>query len=80
VAPLTQRGGESVDVGGPLGQHQAVPSPAQRLGDVVGNLPGAGVVGDQVAVDGGDPARRRRIGVSRVAEACRVQAKDRGRV
>src|ERR1019366_2330969 len=68
VALVSQSVGEPLEVGGPLGQHQAVPSPGQRLANVGGDLVSAAVVGDQVPVDRGDSARRRRVGVSRVTE------------
>jgi hypothetical protein len=35
-----------------------MPPPLQGFSDIVGDLPGAGLVGDQVPVDRGDPARR----------------------
>jgi hypothetical protein len=42
---------QAVQVLGPLGKHEAVPAMGQGGYDVIGDLPGAGVVGDQIAVD-----------------------------
>jgi hypothetical protein len=68
--------GEPVEVAGPLGEYQAVPSPGQCLGDVIGDLGGSAVVGDQVPVDRRHAARRGRLGVSGVAESGGMHAED----
>src|SRR4051794_6694378 len=68
-----------VQVPGPLGEHQAVPTTGQSGNHIVGDLTGASVVGDQVPVDGGDAAGGRRFGVAGVAEAGRVDVQDRFR-
>ena len=51
---MTARPTRAFRVDGASLQLEAWPGTA----NVVGDLAGAGVVGDQVAVDGGDPARR----------------------
>ncbi|OSY34574.1 hypothetical protein BG845_06727 [Pseudonocardia autotrophica] len=53
---------------GPLGQDQAVAPASERGLDVGEHLLIAGVVGDEVAVDIGDPARSRRICLAAVDE------------
>jgi hypothetical protein len=58
LAALAECAGEPVEVGDPFGEDQAVPPALQSFGDIVGDLPGAGLVGDQVPVDRDDPARR----------------------
>lgn len=59
--------GEPFDMRGPLGEHQAVPAAFQRGGHVIDNLAGAGVVGDEVAVDGRYPTGFPGVGFSEVA-------------
>jgi hypothetical protein len=64
---LAQHGHEPVQVLGPLGEHEAVPAASEGGDDVVCDLAGAGVVGDQVAVDRCDAAGCGGIGVAGVA-------------
>ena len=73
---VAQSCGEPLEVGGPLGEHQAVPPAGQGLGDVGDDLGGACVVGDQVPVDRGHPAGSGRVGVAGVAEPGGVHAED----
>jgi hypothetical protein len=58
---------ESLDVGCPLGQQQAVPAAFQRGDDVIDDLGEAGVVGDEVAVDGRHAAGLGRVGITEIA-------------
>ncbi|MDQ2709647.1 MAG: hypothetical protein M3Z25_19365 [Actinomycetota bacterium] len=53
---------------GPLGQDEAMPSSNKRGDDVGNHLLVAGVVGNQLAVDGRDPAGSRHVGVPPVGE------------
>jgi hypothetical protein len=64
VSPLHQRGDEAVEMFGPLGEHQAVPAASQGGRDVIHDLAGSDLVGDQVAIDGGDAAGCGRVGVA----------------
>ena len=57
---------------GPLGEDQAVPPAGERGQDVGEHLLVAGLVGSEVPVDGGDPARSRRIGLAAVDELGQV--------
>jgi hypothetical protein len=66
VSGLRQSGGELLEVLGPLGQHEAVSPATQGRDDVVHDLLGARRIGYEVAVDGGDATRYRRVGVARV--------------
>jgi hypothetical protein len=59
---------EHVDVRGPLGQEHAVAAPVECRHDIRHQLLVAALVRDEVAVDRGDPARCRGIGVSAVDE------------
>jgi hypothetical protein len=59
---------EHVDVRGPLGQEHAVAAPVECRHDVGDQLLVAALFRDQIAVDRGDPARCRGIGVSAVDE------------
>jgi hypothetical protein len=63
-----ERGGEAAEVFGPLGEDQAVPSATEGGEHIGDDLCGAGVVGDEVAVDRGHPAGGGRLGVAVVAE------------
>jgi hypothetical protein len=65
---LAQLLGEHVDVRGPQGQEHAVAAPVECRHDVGDQLLVAALVRDEIAVDRGDPARCRRIGVSAVDE------------
>jgi hypothetical protein len=69
-------GGEPVEVGDPFGEDQAVPTPPQSFGDIVGDLPSAGIIGDQIPVDRSDPARCRGVGITGVAEVGGMNAVD----
>ena len=60
--------GELVEVCGPLGQHEAVPSSARASATSAATWRGPCVVGGQVFVDRGDPAGSGRVGVAGVAE------------
>jgi hypothetical protein len=77
VFTVAERPGEMVEVCDPLGEYQAVPPSPQGCDYVVGDLRGAGIVSHKVAVDGRDPAWRRGVGVSCLAEAGRMHAQDR---
>ena len=59
---------EQRDMRSPLGQEQAVPPAGERGRNVGEHLLVAGVVSDEVAVDGGDPARSRRVRVAAIDE------------
>src|SRR5688572_12891764 len=59
---------EALDMGGPLGEDQAVPAAFQRGYHVVDDLSGAGVVSDEVAIDGCHPTGLGGVGVTGVAE------------
>jgi hypothetical protein len=48
MAQLAQHPGESLQVGGPASQHEAVPAQGEGDADVGGGLPAAVLVGDQV--------------------------------
>ncbi len=63
---------ELVKVAQPLGQHEAVSASGERLGDIIGDLRCPRGISGEVLVDGGDPARSGRVGLSGVAELCRV--------
>jgi hypothetical protein len=65
-AALPELVGEAFDMGGPLGQDQAVPASFPCCRHIVDYLGGAGVVGHEVAVDGGHSARFGGIGVTDV--------------
>ncbi len=58
---------EPFDAGCPLGEQQAAPAAFQRGDHVIDDLGEAGVVGDEVAVDGRHAAGLRRVGVTEVA-------------
>ena len=60
----------------PLGEHEAVPSAAERGCHVVDDLTGTGLVGGEVAVDGGHAAGCGRVGVTGVPEGRGVHAQD----
>ena len=53
MTPIAQGGRESVEVVGPLGEYEAVPSASDGCDDVVDDLSSAGAVSGEIAVDGG---------------------------
>ena len=77
VPALRQRGGESFEVPGPLGEHEAVASRVQSGHDVVDNLLGADGVIDKVPVYGGDTTRRRGVSTPAVLKRSGVDIEDR---
>ena len=64
VSGGAQQIGENRHIRGPLGEDQAVSPTGERPDDVVDHLPVAGRVGDEVAVDGGDPAGGRGVAIN----------------
>ncbi len=76
---VTERAGEAVKVAQPLRQHEAVSASGERLGDVIGDLRCPRLIGGEVLVDRGDPARGGRVGFSGIAELRRVDAQNRNR-
>jgi hypothetical protein len=61
--------GESLDVRRPLGEHKAMSAAFQRGRHVADYLSGAGLVRDEVSVDGGHPTWYRWVSLTGVAES-----------
>src|SRR5215212_6070580 len=74
-----QRGHQPVQVLGPLGEYEAVPATSESGHDVIGDLSGAGPVGDQIAVDRRDAAGGGGVGVAGVTVVRGVDVQDRFR-
>lgn len=74
VEPLASKDfREALDVRRPLRQHEAMTPAGERLQDVRDDLTGAGFIGDELSVHGGDPAGCTGIGVARIREGRGVQ-------
>lgn len=77
VARRAKRVRELVQVRGPVSEDQAVPALGQRCQHIGDDLPDPLLIGDQVLVNDGDPARHGRDGVSGVAVPGRVKVEHR---
>src|SRR6266508_1378531 len=72
---LTELVSEPFDMGCPLGEQQAVSAAVQCGDDVIDDLVEAGVVGDEIAVDGRHAAGLGGVGVAEIAVCGLVQVK-----